>query len=211
MVEINLQEIIKSIDSQRKARGLLTIEEVLGLRKKDNIILDPFSVLISKETKIGSKNIFYPSVIIEIINNGKISIGDGNTFFPQTNLFAGPGEIIIGDNNQFGDGGVSIKANQPGAKVTVGNEGRYINGVQIIGNSSLGSGSQIIGGLVTVQDCFIGNGFPYTYPEPEGRGGVIKGFGIARNLSIRQGEVINGAGAFLQEDIKKQSFYHPKK
>lgn len=213
MVEANnnLKDIIEIIDSQREAKGFLTIEEVLALNKKGNLILDPFSILISKRVKIGSQNIFYPSIIVEILNNGAISIDNGNTFFPQTSMLADNGEIIIGNNNQFGDGGVSIKANQPGVKIRIGNEGRYLNGVQVIGNTSLGSGSQLIGGLLTVQDCSIENGLPYTHPEPDERGGVIKGFGVARNLTIKQGQVINGSGVFLEEDIKKQSFYHPKK
>jgi len=204
-------DLIDEINKQREAQGFLTIKELTTLIKEDNIIFDPFSTLISKEAKIGKNNIFYPSVTIETDNNGIISIGDKNKFFSQTYILANLGEITIGDHNQFGEGGISIKANQKNSKIIIGNNGRYINHVQIIGTTHLGSGSQIIGGPITVQDCLLKGGLVYTSDDPDKRGGVIKGFGIARDLIISTGEVINGLGSFDSEMIQRQSFYHPKK
>jgi len=203
--------ILEKIDKQRKELGFLTISELLDLNGNKNVILDPMSTLISKEVNIGSGNIFYPNTIVEKQGNGIIEIGNKNIFYPQTFIVASLGRIKIGDGNQFGDGGLSIKANYPNTDISIGDNCRLLNGVQILGITHLGSGSQIIGGQLTVQDCFLGDGKDFTFPDADERGGVVKGFGLIRNIRIEKGKVINGQGSFDQSMIQDQSFYHPKK
>lgn len=210
-VPINLEEIIKAIDQQRKIKGFLSVEDLLDLTKNNNIVLDPFSTLINSEANIGEGNTFYPSVTIEINNNGKITIGNNNIFHPQTFLLASKGEIVIGNNNQLGDGGVSIKANQDNAKVTVEDNCRLLNQIQVLGITTLGTGCQVIGGPITVQDCFLNGGNSYDEADPDLRAGVLKGFGLARNIRVMRGEVINGEGMFNQSSAQRQSDFHPKK
>src|SRR5258708_34649083 len=115
----------------------------------------------------------------------------------------------MGNNNELGDGGLRIKANMPNSAITIGNLGRYMNGSEIMGRCFLGSGSQILG-AITVQNCTLGAGDSYSDLNPDSRGGLLKGFGLARNLEIRQGQVINGQGTFEQSAVELQSFYHPK-
>jgi acetyltransferase-like isoleucine patch superfamily enzyme len=106
------EALLAKIDAQRTSRGFMSVTELLEkLSSEKNVVLDPFSVLVSRDVKIGNGNILYPNVIIETQNEGTISVGNNNVFFPGALLLANHGRIIIGDGNEFGDGGVSIKAN----------------------------------------------------------------------------------------------------
>jgi hypothetical protein len=85
-----------------------------------------------------------------------------------------------------------------------------MHGPEIMGRCQLDSGTQIIG-PIRIQNCNLEAGDSYKEPDPETRGGLLKGFGVARNLTVHQGEVINGQGNFEQSQIEQQSAYHPKK
>lgn len=207
----DIKIFVDKIDSQRRSLGFMTVNELIDLNVNGNVVIDPFSTLISETVNIGAENVFYPNTIIEKRAGGHIKIGNKNIIYPQTLILAGPGKVIIGNNNQFGDGGVSIKANYLNSEITIGNNGRYLNGVQMLGVSHLGSGTQIIGGQLTVQDCYLEDGQDFLFADPDQRGGVIKGFGLVRNLKIMKGKVINGLGTFDESMIKDQSFYHQKK
>lgn len=205
----NVVNLIKIMNEQRDLCGFLSIEKTALLCKQENIVLDLFSVLISKTVEIGSGNIFYPNVIIETKKAGQIIIGENNVFHSNTFLLAEQGSISIGNNNQFGDGGLSVKANMPDSKITIESNGRYLNGAQLLGHSFLGSGSQVIG-HITVQNCRLESGKSYLHDNPNERAGLLKGFGLAKNLIVASGKVIDGAGVFNQKQIKSQSFYHAK-
>lgn len=195
-------------DAQRQRMGLMTLREIETLIEQGNSIFDPFSTLISCTTKVGTGNIFYPSVIIQTRDEGSISIGSQNIFYPNTLLLAEAGMIVVGSGNQFGDGGVSLKAQ--GSSITVQDRGRYMNSPQILGETFLGTGSQVLG-RINVQHCRLEAGEDYTHPDPDLRAGVLKGSGVARQLLVKAGEVINGNGVFEQANIERQTFYHPKK
>lgn len=203
------KQLIDAINAHRQNKGFLTIEEVIALGDRDNVVLDPFSTLISASCTIGKGNTFYPSLIIECINNGMLEIKDGNTFYPGCLLLADQGKLVIGNGNQFGDGGCTIKANRSDALIRIGDRGRYVNGPTILGKTILGSGSQVIG-TATVHDCVLEDGLDFSAQNPDEQGAVLKGYGLARNLKVGKGQVINGQGKFEQQNIEQQSAYHPK-
>lgn len=206
-----MDDLLTTIDNQRARLGFLPVAEMLKrLASGNNIVLDPFSVLVSEDVQIGSNNILYPNVILETKGGGSLVVGDNNIFYPGALLRADQGKIIIGDGNEFGDGGVRIKANMPDSVIEIGNNGRYMNGAEVMGKCRLGSGTQILG-AITVQNCNLEEGDSYKEPNAETRGGLLKGFGVARNLIVRRGEVINGQGRFEQSMIEQQIAYHPKK
>jgi NDP-sugar pyrophosphorylase family protein len=202
-------ELIAKIDAQRNLRGFLAVAVMLE-RYASNVILDPFSTLISDGVEMGDGNVIYPNVIIEARHNGVMKLGDGNMLFSGTAFLADQGEIRIGDGNEFGDGGLRLKANMTGASIVIGDGGRYTNGAEVMGKCVLGSGSQILGQII-VQSCNLGAGDGYKGSDPDLRGGLLKGFGLARNLDVKQGEVINGQGTFAQTNIERQANYHPPK
>lgn len=197
------------IDEARRKTGLLTIAELEQLASQGNIIFDPFSVLISRYARIGSGNTFYPCVTLLCTEGSSLTIGDENTFHTNTLMEATSGTIAIGAANQFGEGGFTAKANRPGAHITIEDSGRYLNGCSVFGNSSLGSGSQVLGSI-TVDSCTLEKGGSYRDSDPDQRAGLLKGFGGAKGLSVPRGAVINGRGSFSQEATERQTAYHPK-
>ena len=198
-----------TLNSTRRGRGFLTLTGLIDLLKQGNVVLDPNSTLISEAVSIGQNNLIYPDVIIECRNSGLIRIGSNNVFFPGTLLLADQGEIRIGDFNEFGDGGVSLKANRAASLIEVAHQVRLVRGVQALGQCLFGRGSQVIGSI-TVQDCVLGPGESYRGEDPNGRGGLLKGFGLARGLNVPTGFVIEGTGIFRQEECIAQSLNHHK-
>lgn len=197
--------MLEVLNHQRRILGFLTIEELL---ETNNTVYDPFSTLISRSITLGQGNIFYPSVVLQSLEQGNISIGHNNTFTPNCFFYAS-GKIVIGNQNLFGDGGVTARVNA-GEVLTFGNYGRYINTPAFTGNNSLGDGSQVIG-PIRVQSCVLGAGGDFAHSEADKRGAVLKGYGLARGLHLQRGQVIDGRGTFDINDMKFQSFFHPKK
>lgn len=196
-------------DRQREAMGYRTLAELLELIEAGNRIPDVFSVLISRHVAVGTGNTFYPSVVLECREDASLRLGDGNVFTPGCFIRAESGTVRIGSGNLFGDGGFTLRTDGRDAVVTIGDRGRYINGVALTGTNTLGTGSQVIG-PIRVQNCHLDDGGDHASPDPDTRGGVLKGYGLARGLRVPQGQVIAGNGAFSRQDMKPQSFYHPK-
>jgi len=197
-----------AISKLRSEKGFLTDTELAESLAKNNTVLDD-SILVSKVAVIGMNNTFYPGAVIEQRGNGKVTIGDGNVFYPGTYILSTAGEIIIGNNNEFGPAGVTIKANMPDALIRIADNGRYCDGVSIMGKTTLGMGGQILGNI-TVQSCMLAGGGTFQEPDPDKRGAVLKGFGLARNIALEAGQVVNGAGDFADSPVEQQSAYHPK-
>ncbi len=197
-----------AISERRSEKGFLTDAELAESLAKNNTILDD-SILISKVAVIGVNNTFYPGVVIEQQGDGKITIGDGNVFYPGTYVLSTAGEITIGNHNEFGPAGVMIKANMPDALITIAGNGRYCDNVSVMGKTMLGTGSQILGNI-TVQNCTLAGGGNFQDPDPDKRAAVLKGFGLARNITLKIGQVINGVGNFADSPVEQQSTYHPK-
>lgn len=198
----------EKIDAARLACGFLTIEETVQ-RLDGNLLLDPFSTLVSSGVSFGKNNIIYPGVTLETSGEGAISFGDNNILHSGTRFSASFGNVSVGDDNQFGEGGFTAKANRPGAEIKIGNNGRYLNNPSVFGKSDLGSGTQLLGNI-SVESCKLGYGHSFEEPDPDLRGGLLKGFGTARNLTVPQGQVIAGQGIFDLADLLPQRHFHPK-
>jgi acetyltransferase-like isoleucine patch superfamily enzyme len=168
--------ILKMLNHQRIALRFFSLEELL---ETNNIIHDPFSTLISRNILLGQGNTFYPNVVLQTLEQGSISLRDSNTFTPNC-FFYTSGKITIGNQNLFGDGGVTARVSIDEV-LSIGSHGRYINGAALTGSNTLGDGSQIIG-PIRVQNCFLENGGDFTHLEPDERGAVLKGVGLARGL-----------------------------
>lgn len=197
-------------DEQRSNLGFLSYNELIETIGGRNTVLDAHSTLISRGVDIGKDNIIYPGAVIERLGEGKITISDGNTFYPGTYILCSSGEVYIGSGNSFGPAGVTVRANMPTALIEIGDRGRYCDGANIMGVTSLGSGSQVLGNI-TVQNCALSAGGTFQESDPDKRAAVLKGFGLARNMTLSAGEVVNGIGDFSKSPIERQSFYHPKK
>lgn len=200
-------ELLDQINCARRAAGFLSVEEILSLSDSGNQILDPFSVLISKRVTFGEGNRIYPGVTIQAAGDAEVHIGNGNHFQAGTLLEASCGDIVIGNDNQFGEGGFTAKANQPGARISIGNNGRYVNNPSVFGLTELQDGSQILGNI-TVVSCILCAGGSHEEPEPDRRAGLLKGYGVAKGLKVSVGQVIWGEGTFDQKHAVPQSTFH---
>lgn len=177
--------------------------------RERNTVITTGSVFISEQVTVGENNTFYPGVVIECRDGATVRIGDGNTFYSGTFIFASAGEIIIGSGNEFGPAGCTVRANTPTARIVVGDGGRYSDGANIMGETTLGSGSQVLGNI-TVQNCQLAAGGTYREADPDERAAVLKGFGLARGITLEAGQVINGKGDFAAAPVEWQRAYHPK-
>jgi acetyltransferase-like isoleucine patch superfamily enzyme len=193
----------------RQTQGFLGAEEAVTALGENNTIFDPYSLLISEGVTIGVGNVFYPNVVIERRGDGKLVIGDDNVFYPGTYILSSAGSISIGSSSEFGTGGCTIKATLPDILLTIGDGGRYCDGATIMGKTSLGSGSQILGNI-TVQGCSLAAGGTFQEPDPDERAAVLKGFGLARDIMLEKGQVVNGSGNFAEQSVEWQHDYHPK-
>ncbi len=202
-------EPIAVCNEVRRAHGFLEIGEILALVQGGTAIFDPFSTLIGRRVRLGSGNLIYPGVTLLCAEEGELAIGGRNIFYGGTLIAAENAVIEIGDGNQFGEGGFVARANRAGARIQIGNGGRYLGGAAVYGETDLGSGSQLLG-MISVDGCRLGPGGSYKDLEPDKRGGLLKGIGTARNLVVGTGEVIAGNGTFSASDLKPQSFFHPK-
>lgn len=203
-------DLIASVNAARQAAGFLTVEETVALGEGGNQILDPFSVLISERVKLGSGNTLYPGCTIKAADNAEIVIGDNNLLHSGTLIEASAGPIVIGTGNQFGEGGFTAKTNQPGSSILIGNKGRYLNNPSVFGKTELQDGSQILGNI-SVISCTLCAGGSHADPDPDLRAGLLKGAGMAKGLTVAAGYVIQGQGAFGQDQAVRQSVFHPKK
>jgi len=199
------------IDNYRRQYHFYTVDEIINEIALDNVVFDPYSLLISKNVHIGKENVFYSNIIIKSDDASLIKIGSQNTFFTNANFIAEDGGVIeVGNENIFSGGPISIKANMNQAQIIFGNEGRYDGNINVYGNCCFGRGSQILGNI-NVYSCKLEAGASYKNPDPNHRAGLIKGLGTAKNLVVPQGKVINGWHEFKQEQLEDQSHYHSKK
>ena len=202
-------ELLGRADHARAQLGLMTIAEILELTRSGNIILDPWSLLVARGVTIGSENVLGPAISLLCGHDARLVIGDRNELAAGTVIDATSGDITIGNSNQFGPGGCTVRTIRPGERIAIGDDGRYRHGCQIFGRSLLGSGSQVTGPIVA-ESCTLGSGGSFAEPDPDLRGAVLKGGGIARDIVLERGRVIQGCGPFRPEDVKPQSFFHPK-
>ncbi len=193
----------------RRRQGLLTLDEILALAERGNVIYDPHSLLVSRRAIIGRHNVFFPNVTLFCGETQNLSIGDRNIFHAMTLMDAADGPIAVGSDNQFGEGGLTVRCNRPGAAVEIGDGGRYMGGASVFGRTALGSGSQLLG-QIAVDSCRLEAGDSFRSPDPDARAGLLKGWGSARGLSVPRGSVIAGNGRFDAAGLERQSAYHPK-
>lgn len=201
--------MMDEVDRTREQAGFWGVRALVEGPGTRNILLEPYSILISRRVEIGRGNRVYPGTVIECDDESEIRVGDGNLFLPGCCLRAiGGGSIAIGDRNRFGEGGFTAAAHD--AAIVIGHGGRYMLGASIGAGTRLGDGSQVLG-PIALQGCTLGAGGTHDEPDPDRRGGVLKGQGRARGLTIARGEVILGKGGDLQMSaLQRQSHFHPR-
>ena len=194
--------VIEHMDGHRAANGYHTIEELITVIGARNTIIDPFSVLISRNVTIGRGNTISSGVAFIADSSSTMRIGDNNLFSNNTRLeAANAASIILGSNNSFGDGVVIVKCNTNNGNMIFGNNCRFDGRINTYGDCAFGDGSQILG-TINVYNCTLRGGGAHTEPDPGKRAGLLKGIGTTRGLTVEAGMVLNGFGPFDQMAVE---------
>ncbi|SFB19851.1 hypothetical protein SAMN03159496_02309 [Rhizobium sp. NFR07] len=127
-----------------------------------------------------------------------------------TRIVAGGGKIIVGRDAEIGEeGGFTIKAECKACVTEIGESARLLGGGSLTLDNTIGSGAQVLG-PIRMQNCRLGAGGTYREPDPDLRGAVLKGSGVARNIDLAAGKVIQAFGLFAEAVVRDQSYFHPK-
>jgi hypothetical protein len=204
-----MTKTLSEIDSMRRAMGFLGLEETLILAGGRIRMPDPGSVLISRGVDLGEGAILWPNVILEAAGRGHLSIGAGSVLFPGSRIVAADADVTVGSGVEIGEeGGFTIKA-EAGALIEIGGGARLLGGGSLALSNRIGRGAQILG-PIRCQNCRLGDGGSYRHPEPDERGAVLKGSGVARDIELAQGQVIQAFGLFAEGFVRPQSYFHPR-
>ncbi len=203
-------DVISSANRARHAAGFLGVEDTADLAGSGVLVLDPFSTLVSREAVLGQDVVLWPNSIVQVLDAGCVTVGSGAILFPGTRILARRGSVIIGEAAEIGDeGGFTIKADAPEDVIHVGGGARLLGGGSLTSSNYVGRGAQILG-PIRVRNCRLGDGGSYSEPDPDRRGGVLKGSGVARGLELPAGRVIEAFGLFSGAPMRQQSYFHPK-
>lgn len=198
------------VNRLRQENGFLTIEQTTALASRGVIVFDPCSTLISSDVTLGLNVVLWPGVILQAGKAGKIIIGDAVRLYPGTRVVATNGRIRIGAQTEIGEeGGFTVKAEQHDSAIEIGEGVRLLGGGSLMLSNSIGHGAQVLG-PIRVQACSLAGGETYREPDPDKRGAVLKGSGVARQIMVPTGMVIQAFGVFSEADMQKQSYFHPK-
>jgi hypothetical protein len=202
--------LTSNVDSARLDQGFLSIADTAALIGRGVTILDPHSTLVSEGVDLGNGVVLWPGVILQRLDGGKLSIGAGTVLYSGTRIVARDGAIVIGGHVEIGEeGGFTIKADRP-VVIDIGDEARLLGGGSAMLNNSIGRGAQVLG-PIRIQDCRLDAGGSYAEPDPDLRGGVLKGCGVARGLHVPRGGVIQAFGVFDAASLRRQLEFHPKR
>jgi hypothetical protein len=196
-------------DAARKSLGFMTLEETAALANRGVIVPDPGSTLVSAEVSLGGGVVLWPNTILQCSAGGAIGIGSGTFIYPGTRIVAQGGRVTIGPGAEIGEeGGFTIHA--VGGSIThLGSGVRLLGGGSLTGSNTLGDGAQVLG-PIRCRSCILGGGGTHREPDPDRRGGVLKGSGVARDIEVPQGHVIQSFDVFAEAPIRRQSFFHRK-
>lgn len=197
------------MDEARTRLGFLPRDGTIALARHGVVLPDPSSVLVSGDVRLGEDVVLWPNVILQISEGGNIAIGPGTNLFPGTRIVAAGGSVTVGAATEIGEeGGFTVKAGA-GEIIEIGDGARLLGGGSLALSNRIGRGAQILG-PIRCQNCRLGDGGTYRDPEPDERGGVLKGSGVARGIEVPRGHVIQAFGLFAEAVMRQQSYFHPK-
>jgi len=202
---------LSALDGARLAQGFMSVAATLALNERGVTVLDPFSTLVSEAAELATGVILWPGTIAQVIAGGRIEIGAGTVLLSGSRIVARGGSVTIGKGVEIGEeGGFTIKADAPEIAITIGDGARLLGGGSLALENYIGRGAQVLG-PIRMQQCHLDDGGAYLEPDPDLRGGVLKGSGVARGITIAQGHVIQAFGLFSDAPVRSQSFFHPKR
>lgn len=208
---ILIESLVAAANRTRGCAGFLSVEAVAALANDGVLVLDPFSTLVSPGVILAAGVTLWPGTIVQAAGGGEVAVGNGTQLFSGTRIVAAAGSrVTIGADSEIGEeGGFTIKAGLPGGLIEVGSHARLLGGGSLALDNHIGDGAQVLG-PIRMQNCRLQAGGSHRDPDPDRRGGVLKGSGVARGLTVPTGMVIQAFGLFDEAPLRPQSFFHPK-
>ena len=201
----------QALDIARRSAGFLTVHEATALAP-DVRVLDPGSVLIGAGVSVRPGAVLYPSTTLESRHGGVITLAAGARLGPgPVTVVASAATVHIGEGAELGPGPVTVVAD--GADVVIGGRARLTAGCLVEGPVRIGAGAQVLG-PVSVRHVELEDGGDHREPDPDRRGGVVKGTGPVRGVRVGLGEVVvggvmHGGGTPGRPRIERQRLHHP--
>lgn len=196
-------------DEHRDALGFLSVIATQALAGRGVRVLDPNSTLIARSAIVGSSTVIYPGVIISSDDLSLIRIGERCTLYPGCVLEGRErGQILIGDDVELGPGGATVRVAGSAEVIVLEDLVRASGNCELTGACELGRGAQILG-PISARSVRLGGGLGgHRWPNPDERGAVLKGAGIADRITLAQGEVRSSRASFNDAVTERQSSYH---
>lgn len=205
-----LSDPLVAANRARGCAGFLPVEAVAALADDGILVLDPFSTLVSPGVTLAAGVTLWPGTIIQATEKGEVTVGSGTRLFPGTRIVAVGARVTIGADTEIGEeGGFTIKADHTDGLIEIGSRVRLLGAGSLALDNHIGDGAQVLG-AIRMQNCRLQAGGSHRDPDPDRRGGVLKGSGVARGLTVPTGMVIQAFGLFNEAPLRPQSFFHPK-
>jgi carbonic anhydrase/acetyltransferase-like protein (isoleucine patch superfamily) len=197
-------------DDARRALGFLGLAETAALADAGVLLPAPATVLISPGVGLAPGVVVWPGVVLFSDAPGSLTVGAGTQLHGGTRIAAsGGGRVTIGDEAEIGDeGGFTVKADA-GHRIEIGSRARLLGNGSMTLSNRIGDGAQVLG-PIRMQACTLAGGGSWREPDPDERGAVLKGAGVARGISLPRGTVIQAFGLFAGEPVRRQTEFHPK-
>ncbi|MBT1545436.1 hypothetical protein [Curtobacterium aurantiacum] len=194
------------LDDVRLAAGFLTMRSVAALAP-EVLVLDPASVLLGTGVTVFPGAALYPSTTLATRDGGTITVGAGALLGPgPVTVVATAAHVHVDAGVELGPGPVTVIAD--GSDVVIGRGARLTGGCLVEGPVRIGRGAQVLG-PVSLRTADLADGGDHREPDPDHRGGVVKGVGPVRGVRVGLGEVVVGAGPSGPPTVERQRTYHP--
>lgn len=197
-------------NDHRDALGYLSVDATCALAGQGVLVLDPNSTLIARSVAVGAGTVIYPGAVISCDEDSAVSVGERCVLYPGCLLEAREGgRIVIRHEVELGPGGVTIRAFESSDVIEIEELVRISGNCDLTGASELGRGAQILGAVSARSVRLAGGLGGYRWPDPDQRGAVLKGAGIADGITLGRGEVRSCRASFNDAKTERQSSYHP--
>ncbi len=207
----DLNALLECVNQHRARHQCLSIAQVIALAAQGVMVDDPFAAQISRHVVFHGPCHLRGAVYLFADAPRAITVGC-NVFIegPTTVEAKGGATVSVGNHAVIGlEGGFHVKANRSGSTMEIGDGVRLCGGGAIFGHTVVGQGAQVLG-RIQVVNCVLAGGSDFADPNPDARGAVLKGMGLAENLHLGQGDVIQSFGIFSMAQIRRQLEFHPK-
>ena len=197
-------------DDARRALGFLSLAGTAALAERGVLVPTPGAVLVSPGVALAEGVVLWPGVILSADAPGLLTVGAGTQLHGGTRVVAAAGgRVEIGGEAEIGEeGGFTIKA-EAGHAIRIGSRARLLGNGSLTLSNEIGDGAQVLG-PIRMQSCTLAGGGSWRDPDPDERGAVLKGAGVARGIVLTRGSVIQAFGLFAEAPVRRQTEFHPK-